>query len=67
VTAIEARPMSESSPYPDVALTVALMVTRRCNMTCAHCSVESGPNIKGQPDEQMLEDAVRQIADSGVK
>ena len=35
-----------------LAAQVAIMVTRRCNMTCAHCSVESGPKIGGaDPDE----------------
>ena len=43
------------------------MVTRRCNMTCAHCSVDSGPHIKGQPDEPALEEIVRQIADCGTR
>jgi MoaA/NifB/PqqE/SkfB family radical SAM enzyme len=45
---------------------VALMVTRRCNMTCAHCSVESGPNIKDEPSLEELRAWVTAIADSGA-
>lgn len=49
-----------------VALTVAMMVTRRCNMTCAHCSVVSGPAIRAQPSEGDLESLIAQAADAGV-
>jgi hypothetical protein len=42
------------------------MVTRRCNMTCAHCSVESGPGIRTQPDEKELEAMITEAADAGV-
>ena len=47
--------------------TVAVMVTRRCNMACAHCSVESSSKLRVQPSEQDLERYVREIADSGTK
>jgi pyruvate-formate lyase-activating enzyme len=47
---------------------VAIMVTRRCNMTCAHCSVESGPKTAGpEPDEETLVGWVRQAAAAGVR
>lgn len=50
-----------------VAFTVALMVTRRCNMACAHCSVDSGPRVRGQPSEAELERLVGEAADAGVR
>lgn len=46
---------------------VSLMVTRRCNMSCGHCSVESSPQVKGEPTETELLDIVRQAATTGVK
>lgn len=46
---------------------LAIMVTRRCNMTCAHCSVESHPAIRRQPDEQQLLRSVREAAAAGVQ
>lgn len=57
---------------PDTAMesplqTVAVMVTRRCNMSCAHCSVESSSKVRAQPGEAELERYVRQIADSGAR
>ncbi|HET7378576.1 MAG TPA: nucleotidyltransferase family protein, partial [Gaiellales bacterium] len=45
---------------------LALMVTRRCNMTCAHCSVESGPHIKVEPSFEVLRDRITAAAESGV-
>lgn len=45
---------------------VALMVTRRCNMACAHCSVESGPRVRGEPAEEDLLRTVRELAAEGV-
>ncbi|HEX6576143.1 MAG TPA: radical SAM protein [Gemmatimonadaceae bacterium] len=47
--------------------TVAVMVTRRCNMACAHCSVESNSKIRAQPSDEDLERYVKEISDSGVK
>src|SRR5688572_28671267 len=43
------------------------MITRRCNMECAHCSVESGPKAgaEGPPLPDLLE-AVRSAAAAGV-
>jgi hypothetical protein len=46
---------------------VALMVTRRCNMSCGHCSVESSPHVKAEPSEADLLDYVRQAAAAGVQ
>ena len=47
---------------------VAIMITRRCNMTCTHCSVESGPNIGGtDPDEQELVRWVGMAAEARVR
>ena len=47
---------------------LAVMLTRRCNMACAHCSVESGPKAgtKGPPLPELLR-AVRDAAASGVR
>ncbi len=46
---------------------IALMVTRKCNMTCAHCSVASSPSITNEPTDDevtvIVEDAIR----AGVK
>ena len=46
---------------------LAIMITRRCNMECAHCSVESGPKAgaEGPPLFELLE-AVRSAAAAGV-
>jgi hypothetical protein len=46
---------------------MALMVTRRCNMRCAHCSVESGPDVRGEPTERELLDRVRAAAAGDVR
>lgn len=46
---------------------IALMLTRRCNMSCAHCSVESSPHIRGEPSETELLDNLRAAHQSGVK
>lgn len=47
---------------------LAIMLTRRCNMACAHCSVESGPKAgtKGPPLTELLR-AVRDAAAAGVR
>ena len=47
---------------------LAIMITRRCNMACAHCSVESGPKAgqKGPSLEDLLE-AVQDAAAAGVR
>lgn len=49
------------------ATSMALMVTRRCNMRCGHCSVESGPDIRDEPSEHELLDRVRQAAAAEVR
>src|SRR5690606_6350014 len=47
---------------------IAVMVTRRCNMTCAHCSVESAPRVESaDPPKEQLLDILRQAAAAGVK
>ena len=46
---------------------LAIMLTRRCNMSCAHCSVESSPHIKGEPTETELLDNLRAAHKSGVR
>ena len=49
------------------ATSMALMVTRRCNMRCGHCSVESSPDIRDEPTEQELLDRVREAAAGDVR
>ena len=57
-----------AAPVPERALsTVALMVTRRCTMTCAHCSVASSSRIREQPSERDLERLVHEAADAGMQ
>ena len=51
---------------PPPATSMALMVTRRCNMRCGHCSVESSPDIRDEPTEGELLDRVRHAAASDV-
>ena len=46
---------------------VAVMLTRRCNMACTHCSVESHPKLKLQPSEEEIRQRVVALVDSGVK
>jgi pyruvate-formate lyase-activating enzyme len=47
---------------------IAIMLTRRCNMACAHCSVESGPKAGGKgPTLEKLLASVREAAAAGVK
>lgn len=61
--------MNRARRDPDPpSIHVALMVTRRCNMSCAHCSVESGPRVdEGDPSEQDLFNWARQLAGAGVR
>jgi hypothetical protein len=49
------------------ATSLALMVTRRCNMRCAHCSVESGPQLRDEPSERELLERIRQAAAADVR
>jgi len=42
------------------------MVSRRCNMSCGHCSVESHPKIKTQPTEEELHKLVERLLEAGV-
>ena len=67
--------MSASAPHPrafpvnpNVGRYLPLMVTRRCNLACDHCSVESSPDVRScQPSEQELLQVVRQAAAAGVQ
>lgn len=63
----EAQVRSMTDHDPTVAATMALMVTRNCNMSCGHCSVESRPGIREQPDRRQLVDVIRQAAAAGVR
>src|SRR5437870_5027756 len=56
-----------ASSFNPLTSYLALMVTRRCNMSCGHCSVESGPHVKGEPAEADLLGYVRQAAAAGVQ
>ncbi|HVF85283.1 MAG TPA: radical SAM protein, partial [Abditibacteriaceae bacterium] len=58
--------MFDEDARNDGTLSIALMLTRKCNMTCAHCSVESSPHIKTQPSEEELVQVVRDAAQSGA-
>lgn len=59
---------TDCATMPEVAATIAILVTRRCNMTCAHCSVESSPRVNTKdPSEEELLDTIRQAASAGVK
>ncbi|MEO8577611.1 MAG: nucleotidyltransferase family protein [Gemmatimonadales bacterium] len=60
--AMEPRGIGERDP----ANAISLMLTRRCNMTCAHCSVESGPKIREEPSNAELIDFVHSAADAGI-
>ncbi len=66
----EAIPKNLAMPDESVRgkdmLVIALMLTRRCNMTCAHCSVESSPHIKAQPTAEELVQIVRDAAAIGA-
>ena len=45
---------------------ISILLTRRCNMTCGHCSVESSPHIKKEPTEEELLKRTRDAIKSGV-
>ncbi|MGE3512417.1 MAG: radical SAM protein, partial [Vicinamibacterales bacterium] len=49
------------------ATSLSVMLTRRCNMTCGHCSVESAPGIRGEPTEDELLEWVRASAAAGLR
>jgi hypothetical protein len=59
--------MSSISGVSTTPSYVAIMVSRRCNMSCGHCSVESSPHLKGEPSETELLGYVRQAAAAGVR
>lgn len=43
------------------------MLTRRCNISCSHCSVASSPSLKDQPSDGELERYVEESIRSGVR
>jgi len=43
------------------------MLTRRCNMACSHCSVESGPKVRSDPSDADVFKLVQSAADAGVR
>lgn len=45
---------------------LSVMVSRRCNMACRHCSVVSGPQLRDEPTPEGLLQSVRDIAAAGV-
>lgn len=49
-----------------VGQNISILLTRRCNMTCGHCSVESSPHIKTEPTEDELMQRTRDAIKSGV-
>jgi organic radical activating enzyme len=49
------------------AQAVSMMLTRRCNMTCAHCSVHSGPKIREEPTRDELIATLHSAADAGIR
>ncbi len=66
----DAAPSDFAPPREDAptgVVHIALMLTRKCNMSCAHCSVESGPKIKGEPDAEELLKALRAAHSDGVR
>ena len=55
------------SAFPSSTSAIAIMVTRRCNMTCGHCSVESAPRAPGrEPTEAELIQLLHGAAEAGV-
>ena len=50
------------------ARVVAIMLTRRCDIACGHCSVVSGPDVRGpEPKLDELREAVRAAAAAGAR
>lgn len=45
---------------------LAVMVTRRCNMSCDHCSVRSEPGLELGPSDEHLRRRVEEAIDAGV-
>lgn len=65
-------PITDKDPQAEsnrtAAPTIALYMTRRCNMSCAHCSVESAPRVDTpDPSEESLREALRAAAANGVR
>ena len=46
--------------------TLSIMLTRRCNMSCAHCSVESGPRVRKEPADAEVLALVDEAVDSRI-
>lgn len=45
----------------------ALTITRRCNIECGHCSVESNPRLPHRTDPEALLRQLREAASAGVR
>ena len=59
--------MSDGIGEREPPMALSVMLTRRCNMTCAHCSVQSGPKIRVEPSDAELVDLVHSAADAGIR
>ncbi len=59
--------LDEPPPWEGSVETAALMLTRRCNMTCEHCSVASGPGIKDELSEEEVERRVEGMIAAGIR
>lgn len=44
-----------------------VMLTRKCNMSCAHCSVASHPGIAEEPSPETLRRTVMELGEAGVR
>ncbi|MFA5504375.1 MAG: radical SAM protein [Vulcanimicrobiota bacterium] len=44
-----------------------VMLTRKCNMSCRHCSVESHPGITTEPSPEELRRLVMELGEAGVR
>lgn len=62
-----AAPLSTRRDAFGAARVVAIMLTRRCDIACGHCSVVSGPDVRGpEPSLDELRAAVRAAAAAGA-
>lgn len=59
-------PACSSGCKPPRTEAVALMLTRRCNMSCGHCSVESHPRLATGPELEELKSHLQSCVDCGV-
>ena len=62
-----AAPLAPRRDAFGAARVVAIMLTRRCDIACGHCSVVSGPDVRGpEPPLDDLLEAVRAAAAAGA-